>query len=139
MRNVLMKEFNTIVQYAKKEKSILAVLLFGSSATGTTHLFSDTDICLVMPDASKEKRTKVILSLAGKHSDQFDIKIFEELPLMVKGDLIKESKFLYVKDEPELFEYLWKWKKIYDDFQYQYSLAYTPPLERLKKWKQRKK
>ncbi len=119
----------------ENNKEVLAVIAFGSQVEGRTHAFSDVDICLVMPNASEKTRGETLLKLAGTLPEAYDVKIFEDLPLMLKGEVVKNSKPLFVRNENELQEYLWNWKKIYDDYIYQYNLAHTGPLERVKKWK----
>lgn len=128
-----------LVDFSKAEQGILAVLLFGSRTKKQEHAFSDYDICLVIPRTTTKERARLLFNLSGRLSETYDLKVFEDLPIMLKGEVIKNNETIYVKDDDELFEYLWHWKKIYDDFQYQYRLAYATPLERLKKWKQKKK
>lgn len=119
-------------------QNILAVLAFGSQVEGRAHAFSDVDICLVMPRASEKTRRETLLKISGTLPEKYDVKVFEDLPLMLKGEVIKNNNALFIRNENELHGYLWNEKKIYDDYQHQYKLAHTPLKERLKKWKKRK-
>lgn len=132
-----MEIIEKIISLSKKQKNVLAIIQYGSQVTGKTHAFSDYDICLVMPDATKQQKTKLLLNAAAL-SDNIDIKIFEELPTMLKGEVMKSGQHIYVKDKDRLAEYLWYQRKIYDDFLYQYKLAHVSINERIKKWKQKK-
>lgn len=133
------KEKQILQELFEANPDILAVVLFGSQSQKTAHAVSDIDLCLVMPAATDKVQHQILLQWAGRLSDSYDVKVFEELPLMVKGEVIKEGTVLFSRDADALFEYFWKWKKIYDDFKYQYALAYTPTQERIRQWKKRKK
>lgn len=124
-----------VTKLVENKPGVLAVLAFGSQIEGRTHAFSDVDICLVMPKASEKSRREILLKMAGTLSEKYDVKLFEDLPLMLRGEVIKNNKALFVRNEDELYDYFWNEKKIYDDYQYQYNLASTPLRERLKKWK----
>lgn len=115
--------------------NVLAVLAFGSQIEGRAHVFSDVDICIVMPKTSEKTRRETLLKVSGTLPEKYDVKMFEELPLMLKGEVIKSNKALFIRNEDELGEYLWNEKKIYDDYQHQYNLVHKPLKERLKKWK----
>ncbi|MDP3742590.1 MAG: nucleotidyltransferase domain-containing protein [Candidatus Micrarchaeota archaeon] len=123
------------VKLLENNKGVLAVIAFGSQVDGKSHAFSDVDLCLVMPHASEKTRGDTLLNVAGILPENYDVKIFEDLPLMLKGEVVKNGKTLFTRNENELHEYLWNWKKNYDDYTYQYNLAHTGPLERVKKWK----
>ncbi len=127
-----------IIEQVKNNKKVLAVLVFGSMVDNKNHPFSDIDICLVMPKANEKTKRQMLLTASGSLPEEYDIKIFEEMPLMLKGEVIKNNKVVFSKSENELHEYLWKWKKIYDDYQHQYKLANIELKERLKKWKKSK-
>ena len=82
------------------------ILLYGSYARGEETKRSDIDICLVMP--SKHVLNKVLSKLGGK----YDIKVFEELPLYIRINIIKNHVKIYAKDELDLYFYnqmkIWK-------------------------------
>ncbi len=82
------------------------ILLYGSYAKGEETKRSDIDICLVMP--SEHVLNKVLSKLGGK----YDIKVFEELPLYIRINIIKNHVKIYAKDELDLYFYsqtkIWK-------------------------------
>jgi predicted nucleotidyltransferase len=68
-----------------KEKT-LGILLFGSRAEGKHHARSDIDICLVAGEYDAGKLFQEVLktNLTAK----YDVKIFELLPLKMKGTIL---------------------------------------------------
>ncbi len=85
------------------------VLLFGSHAAGRADKRSDIDICLVGP-----KNEGVILKVFGMLGDKYDVKVFEDLPLYIKMDIIKNHKTI-IGDEVALSYYFYKFRKVWRD------------------------
>lgn len=92
--------------------SVRGVLIFGSYAAGKANKRSDIDICLVSPK-DKEVIFKVFERLGGK----YDIKIFEELPLYVKINIIKNHKTIF-GNEVELSYYFYNFRKKWQDVEH---------------------
>ncbi|AEA46598.1 nucleotidyltransferase domain-containing protein [Archaeoglobus veneficus] len=88
----------------------LGVLLYGSYARGEETKRSDVDVCLVMP--SKQAISRVFGKLGGK----YDIKVFEELPLYIRVDIVRNHVKVYSKDELDL--YLYRQMKIWKDMEH---------------------
>ncbi|HID26410.1 MAG TPA: DNA polymerase subunit beta [Methanosarcinales archaeon] len=74
--------------FLEDDESILAVLLFGSGANN--------------------QLTDVI----GK---RYDVWLFEELALYMKIQVIENHKVVFCKDLPELYEYFYFYRKIWND------------------------
>jgi hypothetical protein len=89
--------------------SAKGVLLFGSHAAGKADKRSDIDICLVRP---KDKR--VLIRAFERLGDKYDIKIFEELPLSIKIDVIKNHRTIF-GDEVDLSYYFYRFRKEWRD------------------------
>ncbi|AIJ04978.1 hypothetical protein JH146_0127 [Methanocaldococcus bathoardescens] len=89
---------------------VFGILLYGSYAKNKYTKRSDIDICLVGVD----KNTYV--EILGKLGNKYDIKIFEELPLYIKIDVIKNHKVIW-GNELELSEYFYKFRKIWGDME----------------------
>ena len=92
---------------------ILAILLFGSTLTGEQHVRSDIDICLVAPASNPDELFKEILKMDV--TERYDVKIFELLPLGLKGRILEDHIVVWTRDKYELSYYLYKWKKIWLD------------------------
>ena len=89
---------------------VFGILLYGSYAKDEYTKRSDIDICLVGVDKD------TYMEILGKLGNKYDIKIFEELPLYIKIDIIKNHKVIF-GDELELSEYFYKFRKIWRDME----------------------
>ena len=95
---------------------IIAILLYGSAATGDETPRSDIDICIVLPS---RKYMKDILNEIYRKLDVFtkkyDVRFFEELPLYIQINIIESNKIIYSKDIFELYEYFYFIRKLWED------------------------
>jgi len=94
------------------KKHALAILLYGSCAKGEATNRGDIDICIVAPSANREDLYRDVLKLSR---DRYDIRVFEDMPLFLKAEVIKNHKILYAKDVLDLYEYLYRFRKIWED------------------------
>lgn len=111
----MLNELNKLIEEFKKdfkefENLCEGILLFGSYAKKEPHIRSDIDICLIKP--SKE----LLITLYKRFNGKYDIKIFEQLPLYIKMDIIKHHITIY-GDELELSEYFYFYRKLWKDMQ----------------------
>ena len=82
---------------------------------------SDIDICLYIDD-EKKNLSIIRLELLKKINDNFDIQMFQLLPLYVQIEVLK-GKILYVKDEDRIYEIANETIDEYEDF-YPFYLDY---------------
>lgn len=101
-----------ILEMAKKDKEVIAVVLFGSRARKEATPESDTDICLFLenPENSSEKRIEYTLS------DNLDVQAFQALPMYIKMRILKEGKILFCRDEKALYEIALKTVREFEDY-----------------------
>lgn len=95
-----MKQITKIIEMAKKDKEVIAVILFGSRARKEAKPDSDIDICLVLRNPGKSTEKRIDYSL----SDKLDVQVFQSLPMYVKMRILKEGKILFCGDEKVLYE-----------------------------------
>lgn len=88
---------------------VLAVLIFGSSVKEEG---GDIDVCIVARDDPK-KVLKEVFSKAD--ASKYDVWVFEELPLYMKMEVIENHEIVLCKDELELYEYFYQFKKLWKD------------------------
>lgn len=112
-----------LITKAKKDKDILAVLLFGSKARNENNKNSDIDICLVLNQGKYS-----ILTLSRKKIEYLklftlDIHIFQQMPIYIKDRIIRDAKVLFCSDEKALYEVYFKtigevdkFKNVYQDY-----------------------
>jgi len=88
---------------------VLGIVLYGSLTKGVSNVRSDIDICIVAPNENAFKLFRETLSL------DYDIKIFETMPLFLKIQVMQNHKVIYAKDIYELYEYFYGFRKIWND------------------------
>jgi len=102
---------NNLIETLRKDFSDFAgrcmgILLFGSTAKGEQTTRSDVDVCIVMPEEG------VFHEILGKLGGKYDIRIFEELPLYIRVNVIKNHIKIYAKDALDMYFYrqlkIWK-------------------------------
>src|SRR3989344_5929645 len=95
-----MKILDRLTRKAKKDKDILAIILFGSYARN--EIFRDIDACLVLKNDKAdigEKRLEYLSSFPD-----LDIQVFQGLPLYIKARILKEGKIIFCKDRNKLYD-----------------------------------
>ncbi len=88
---------------------VLAVLIFGSSVRGEGR---DVDVCIV---AGRDPEDLLKEVFANVDANKYDIWIFEELPLYMKIEVIENHEIVFCKDEAELYEYFYHFRKLWKD------------------------
>jgi predicted nucleotidyltransferase len=88
------------------------ILLYGSCAMNTANERSDIDICIIKPQT-----TGILHRIFQKVGGRYDIKIFEDLPLYVKIDVIENYRIIY-GDEPSISYYLYHFRKNWEDMRH---------------------
>lgn len=105
----------------KKDKEVIAVLLFGSFARGEQN--KDIDICLILDkkyDAPYmfQKRLDYIKLL----SEKYDVQVFQQLPLYIRIRILKDGKTIMCKDEELLYEIAFLTIKEFESFEKAYNM-----------------
>ncbi|WXG42063.1 MAG: nucleotidyltransferase domain-containing protein [Candidatus Freyarchaeum deiterrae] len=98
--------------FLTERPDVIAVLLYGSQASGEATPRSDVDICVVAPEADREALFRIILRQVR---EPYDVKIFESLPMYLKIRVIKNHVVVYAKDIPDLYEYFYTYRKLWKD------------------------
>jgi hypothetical protein len=109
-REALEKDFSFL-----KHKNVLAVLLFGSGAKREESKKSDIDICIVAPNCSRLDLLREIYRNLDVHGKNYDVRIFEDLPLYIKIQIIEDNEIIFTKDVYELYEYFYFFRKLWED------------------------
>ncbi|MEM2133926.1 MAG: nucleotidyltransferase domain-containing protein [Candidatus Jordarchaeaceae archaeon] len=93
-------------------RDVLAVLLYGSQASGESTPRSDVDICVVAPEANRNELFRTLL----RHvREPYDAKIFESLPMYLKIQVIKNHIVVYARNILDLYEYFYTYRKLWKD------------------------
>lgn len=105
----------------KKDKQIIAVLIFGSFVTNRLYA-RDIDICLVLNKKYTNKEmTNKRIKYYSKLPDIFDIQIFQQLPLYIRKRILEEGKIIFCKDEDKLYDTAYETIKEFNQFKEKYT------------------
>ena len=105
---------------------IHSVLVFGSYASGEETPRSDIDICVIIPNEHDEKKLNYMYGvIVSKLSDkpEYDISIFEQLPLYMKAAVIENHIILFSKNVLDLYEYFYFYRKLWNDQKHRQQLT----------------
>lgn len=113
------------IRNLSKIRGIVAVILFGSQATGKARPDSDVDLAIITKNDSEREKIKVIC----EGNEVIQISHFNTLPIEIQFRIIKEGKVIFCKNKEEL-----KKRKIatilkYLDFNYFLTKFYQRKLE----------
>lgn len=121
--------------FAPVETRVLGVFLFGSQVTGRSTGRSDVDVCIVAGPGADPWEVLGHSWEATRADPRYDIKVFEELPLFLKGAVLDEGVLLLSRDRVGLSEYLWHWRKLWSDQRHRVRLR---PEEEARLWQARR-
>lgn len=96
---------------------VLGIVVYGSIAKGEENERSDIDVCIIAPNEDSSKIFKETLPL------NYDIKIFELMPLYLKMEVIENHKIIYTKNICELYEYFYFFRKLWNDQKHRQKLS----------------
>ncbi|MFH1889817.1 MAG: nucleotidyltransferase domain-containing protein [Nanoarchaeota archaeon] len=101
----------------KEDKEIIAVVIFGSFVTNREYS-RDVDVCLILDKSYPNsymttKRLKFLSVMSG----QFDITIFQQLPLYIKQRVLKDGKVILSKNDDVLYDIAYAMIKDYNLFE----------------------
>jgi len=99
-------------------KKIKFIILYGSYAYGKPSKLSDYDFCIYYDDDKKE-RFDLRIKLLGNLSSNFDIQVFQDLPLYVRKEVLR-GKLIYYKDLSFVYDTAYETIKAFNDFKYAY-------------------
>jgi len=99
----MLRELEKIVEKARKDEDVLAVILFGSYARKES--YSDVDVCVVL---DSKKFSPLFLSKKRleylKDFPNIDVRVFQQLPSYVKVRVFKDGKLVLCKNEDRLYD-----------------------------------
>ena len=112
----LKAKIDKILKIARQDDEILAVFLFGSAARREEHKTSDIDICLILKPGRHSS-----LGLSEKRFEylkvfDLDVQIFQQLPLYIKMNVIKDGKKLFCANEDELYQSVFNTITEFEDY-----------------------
>jgi len=123
MRRMIMESLSDKIEHAVSRirslggEKIRFIILYGSAVQGGMNEDSDIDICVYYDgDDASEFRLKVLSDL---FDDIYDIKIFQQLPLPLRKEVLK-GRVLYDDDTPFLYDKAYETIKEFESFKPRY-------------------
>ena len=98
-----------------KNKDVLGVLLYGSYVDDNQTIKSDIDICVVAPNEDDSELLSFILQNINVSLKKYDVRLFSELPLYIKIQIIEKGIVIYSPNELDLYEYFYIYRKLWAD------------------------
>lgn len=101
---------------------VLFAYLYGSFATGIVHPFSDLDVGIFIDKIPPAKYLELELTLALEIDNKIDscaaseVRIINDLPLVIKGEIITNGLLIYSKDEEARIDFETSTRSAYFDF-----------------------
>ncbi len=117
---LMIKALAALTSAARKDKEVLAVVLFGSFAREEKKP-SDVDVCLVLARKQKPiEMSKIRLKyLSGFPS--LDIQIFQQLPLYVRTRVFGEGRVVFCKNIDLLYDVAANTAREFEDYKHIYE------------------
>ena len=112
----LKKDFSFI------KKEVAGVLLFGSAVSDVRRA-RDYDICLVAPQKDSGEIMKKIFHTLNLEKKRYEVYCFEELPLYMKWEVIREHDLIYALNPGEIYEYFYYFRKLYAEQKHRMELS----------------
>jgi predicted nucleotidyltransferase len=107
-----------LVARAKHDPEVLAVLLFGSRARGDATMKSDYDVCLVLAAEPTSDLAAAHKRLDYLAEADVDLVLFQQLPLHIRRQVLKEGTVLFARDEDRLYELAIRTVRAFEDFRH---------------------
>lgn len=112
------KALGRLLSKARKDKSILAVILYGSYAR--KEKYRDIDVCLVLGPKAAVSPFEKRLEYSGYPN--IDANVFQALPLYIQKRVLAEGIVAFCRDEDALYDIAIKTAKEFGLFRPKYEL-----------------
>lgn len=90
---------------------------------------SDIDVAIITRTKDRQKNLEIWSSMLEKqHHHDYDLRIFELMPLYLQIEIIKNYKVLF-GDPLEISEYFYHYRKLWKDMEYHYESNQFKSLE----------
>jgi hypothetical protein len=119
MRHV--EALDRLLEKARADPEILAVMLFGSTTRGEQRPRSDVDVCLVLVPRPRGSTNLAEKRLEYLQTTELDVNIFQALPLYIRRRVLREGRVQYVRNEDALYEVAYRTAQAYEDFKHLYQ------------------
>lgn len=109
-------KYSAIIARAAKDPEVLALMIYGSRARGDAGPVSDVDICLVLRPREYDDLELSKKKLAYLKDFNFDIQVYQQLPLYIRVRVLKEGKIIFCADEDQLYDLAYRTAQQFEDY-----------------------
>ena|SRR3990172_13432783 len=115
------RQVDRVLQRARADADVLAVMLYGSAARGEASPTSDIDLCLVLVPGRRTPTQMSVKRLEYLQEVDLDVQVFQQLPLYIRRRVLKDGRVLFVRDEDQLYEVAFRTIQAFEDFRPRYE------------------
>jgi len=108
-----------IIKNIEGFQNVRFIFLYGSTATGNTKDDSDIDLCIFYEGPENKASRFRLKVLSELESDKYDVKIFQQLPLYIRKEVLK-GILVYTNNFSFVHETAINTIKEFDDFKRYY-------------------
>lgn len=126
-----------LVNFFKKEPNVVGVLIYGSYARGKQNSASDLDIAVLTKNKltrkeSTERRIHYSLRLSRLLRKNVDVVLLRDAPLLLRFNIFKEGKKVYVADKAILTNFKARTVVEYLDFKHLEDFFFDNMIKKMK-------
>lgn len=103
--------------------SFLGLMLYGSQIDDLQTNRSDIDLCIILNKVDSKEIFNNLCTKVDLFGKKYDIHFFEELPWYIRGDILEKGIVVLSSDIPLLFEFLYPYRKIWNDQKHRHKLS----------------
>ncbi len=126
--NQILEDFSDIIE----NKKVLGILLFGSYAIDQETNRSDIDICVVAPNEKLSDLLSYMWQKINVSLKKYDVRMFSELPLYIKIQVVEKGILIYSPNKFDLYEYFYFYRKLWADQKHRQEISKEEILSFLK-------
>lgn len=108
-----------VIKSRKDFHKVQFIILYGSVSEGKNQEGSDIDLCVYYSGSQEEASRFRLETLSELLSDEYDLQIYNHLPLYIRNDVLK-GKLLYSRDNHFLHDVAYQTIKEFGDFKKYY-------------------
>ncbi len=122
----IIKQIQHKLAFLETNDLVIGIILYGSYITGDATPQSDIDLCIVTQINEPHQLYRMLQEIWQRvpvNLLKYDVRMFHELPLFIQKDVIEQGQVIYARDEPALYEYLYQFRKRWEEQKYRQQFS----------------